>query len=1000
MKLHYSPNCLGSLLLIVLIIFIPVVGLHAQLTGVVTDAESGTGLIGVTIMKTGTTTGTTTDIDGSYSITAAPGEQLTFSYTGYTTQTVEVGSAPELNVALASDVQDLDEIVVVGYGTRKKSDLTGSLVSISSEDFEAQPLTRVDEALQGRSAGVQVTQTSGAPGAGYKIRIRGANSISGSNDPLYVVDGLIVGSIDALNVNDIKSLEVLKDAAATAIYGSRGANGVVLVTTKSGQAGEAKVELNAFWGRSNVIQKISMLSAADFARGVNFEENSEFFSPEEIERLEREGGEDWQDRLFRTAPFANYQLSFSGGSEKTQYFVSANYYDAEGTIINQQYKRYTFRTNVNANLSDRLSLGVNIFGSREVEEGVRADLSTGLTWDPTTPAFDAQGNYNFTPLIPGVGNALINPLVVPENNVRDNFGNQVIANANANYDFLNGLTLNVSGGLDRIDRNNNSYVPILVDNQGQAVVLNRTINRYQNTNRLTFQRELSPVHQLQVDAIHEQQLLTNVFSDADVTGFFSDNTTYNNLALGAIQRSNNGRFSESIQSFLGRANYNFAEQLLVTVAVRTDGASKFRAANRWGVFPSASVAYRLSETGLIPAGSAVGNLKVRLSYGLTGSQGIEALATRARPIVSPDINYPFGGGTNTIGVAPSRRLANPDLTWEKTAQYNLGVDLGLWNGKVTASVDVYRKNTTDLLLDVQLPEFVGPTVVARNIGEVRNTGVDVNLGFNPVRTADLSISTILNLSHYRNEVIALVNDEPIEMGGALGVAGIPVNPTRVEVGQPISAFRGYVFEGVYQLEDADEAARFGLQPGDARYRDINGDGVINPDDITTVGDGNPDITWGLNTNIDYKRFNLNFLLLGTHGNEIYNLQRGRMMALGATQFHATHGDYANRWTPDNPSDIPARRTNTQFLSSQFIEDGSFVTLKNVSLAYTFTPGGGFAGLDDVRLFINAGNLFILTGYSGFDPESTASGNSDVNLGIDYNAYPLARSFSAGFNLTF
>lgn len=974
--------------------------LEKTITGRVTN-EAGEALVGTTVLAKGTEKGTLTNEQGQFQLTVPDDvSTLIFSYIGYDKATVEIGGRSIINLVMQENTSSLDEVVVVGYGTAKKSDLTGSLASVSSRDFENQPLTRIDQALQGRAAGVAVTQSSGAPGAGFKIRIRGANSISGNNTPLYVVDGLVVGDINSININDIASMEVLKDASATAIYGSRGANGVVLISTKNGQKGPAKIEVETFAGVSTVAQMLDFMTPAEFAEGVNFAEGMELYTPAEINALASGGGESWEDRFFRQANFSNVQLSISGGSDAIDYYVSGNFYDAEGTIVDSDYRRYTLRANVNAKVSNKIKVGLNTFMSRDENRGVRANLATGLTWDPTTPAFDEEGNYNFTPLKPGVGNGTPNPLLAPENNVRENFDQQVIANGYFDVSLLDNLVLNISGGVEQLNIAQNSYTSLLVNNTGNARVLNRDVNRYQNTNRLTYTLDTNPNHRLQIDAIHEQQLVTRITAEATASGFFSDNTTYKNLSLGTVQRTSNNSTSESLQSFLGRVNYSLLSKFLFTASVRADGSSKFQEGNRWGVFPSGSFAWRLSEESFIQSINAINNLKLRASYGITGSQAIGPLATRAIPIVDPSVNYPFGGEAATIGVAPSNQLANPDLTWETTTQANIGVDLGLWNSRFTFSLDLYQKNTTDLLLQRILPSFVGPSVVVQNVGEVENKGFDINLGLVLVDKEDLQISSILTVSRNVNEVLALVDGSPMELGNIYYSNTFPVNPTRVEVGQPISSFRGYVFEGVYQLDEAEEASQFGKEPGDAKYQDVNGDGVISSDDIQTVGDGNPDFTWGWNWTARWKSLDINLILLGSQGNDIYNFQRMRMMGLGAAQFHAVHADYNNRWTPDNPSDIPAGRDGTEFLSSQFIEDGSFATLKTVALGYTFGNGIRGIGLDVLRLYVSAENLFILTNYTGFDPESTASGNSDVDLGIDLNTYPISRSVSVGLKLTF
>jgi TonB-linked SusC/RagA family outer membrane protein len=970
-------------------------------SGTVTSVEDGQPVPGANVLVKGTTNGASTDFDGNFTLENVSAESvLQISYLGYKSLEITVGNQTQISVQLETDSQALDEVVVVGYGTQRKSDVTGALTSVSSTDFEEQPLTRIDQAIQGRAAGVQVTQNSGAPGAGFKIRIRGANSISGNNTPLYVVDGLAVSSINSLNVNDVKSMEVLKDASATAIYGSRGSNGVVLITTKTGRKGKAKVEFESYYGVGKVAQGLRYMTPAEFARGVNHAESTEIYDASAISALENGSQENWEDRLFESAPFSNVQLSVSGGSDNVDYYVSGNYSDQDGTIVSQNYKRYGIRSNVNVKLSDKIKVGVNSYLSREDDTGVRATISTGLTWDLTTPAFDNEGNYNFTPLIPGIGNGQINPLVGPENNIRENYEHKIITNAYVNYDITDNLVLNISAGIDRSDRENNSYTSVLV-NDGRARVYNQRTNQMQNVNRLTYTYDKDENHRVQVDAVYEIGKFTNVWSEATSNGFFSDATTYKQLTLGATQRTDNRSISTSLESFLGRVNYALFDKFLFTASIRADGSSKFQEGNQWGYYPSGSIAWRVSEEDFIKNSGTISNLKIRTSYGVIGSQAIQALATRNIPIIGPGVNYPFSGGTGTVGVAPSNRLANPDLTWESTTQTNVGFDLGLWNSKVNLTLDIYKKSTTDLLLDRVLPSYVGPTVIAQNVGEVENKGFDATIGWNVFSDDDWNINSTLSFSSNDNEVIALVDGETsMELGNIYYGSTFPVNPTRVEVGEPISSFRGYKFDGVYQLGDEAEAAAFGKSPGDARYVDVNGDGILTTDDITTIGDGNADYTWGWNWDVSYKNFDLNFVLLGSQGNDIYNFQRMKMMGLGASQFHAVHADYNDRWSPTNPSNYASRRDGQEFLSSQWLEDGSYVTLKNVVLGYTFDDVLNNIGVDDLRLYASAENLFIITDYTGFDPESTASGNSDVDLGIDYNAYPINRSFTLGVKMTF
>ncbi len=971
-----------------------------EISGLITD-NMGSPLPGVNIIIKGTKSGTQAGIDGRYTINASKGDVLEFSFVGMQTANITVEAKTTIDVVLQYAENTLDEVVVVGYGTMKKSDVTGALSSVNSKDFDQQPLTTISEALQGRASGVAVNQTSGAPGAGYKIRIRGANSISGSNNPLYVVDGLIVSDINSINVNDIKAMEVLKDASSTAIYGSRGANGVVLITTKSGRSGKAKVEVDYFYRMSNVSQKIGMMTPAQFAEGVNFAEGKVIYTPEAIAGLENEGGQDWQDTLFQKAKAYNLQLAFSGGGENIDYYISGNYNDQEGTVVSQQYKRYGVRANVNAKVSEKIKVGMNTFLSRAENTGVSAGLAGGLTWDPTTPAFNEDGDYNFSPLIPGVGNGVANPLIAPQNNIRENYNNQVVANTYFNYDILENLVLNISGGVENNQINNNGYISILSNGTGTATVLNRNVNRLQNTNRLTYTLDKNPKHRLQVDAIYEIQKITTAWTEAESTGFFSDGTTYKNLALGQLQRTDNLSTSEGLQSVLGRLNYSLLNKYLFTASVRSDGSSKFQDQNQWGVFPSGSFAWRMSEENFMKDSKVINDLKIRVSYGVTGSQAIEPLATRSIPIIDPNINYPFTGGAATVGVAPSNRLANPDLTWETTNQGDIGFDLSLWNSKITLNFDMYKKLTSNLLLDRILPSYVGPTVVAQNVGEVENKGFEFTLGWNVFTNEDWHVGSTLTFSKNNNKVLSLIDgQDSMELGNNYFGGTFPVNPTIVKVGLPISSFVGYIFEGVYQLGEEAEGI-----PGQAKYKDVSGpegvpDGLITTDDITVVGNGNPDFTWGWNWSASWKNIDLNMVFLGSQGNDIYNFTRLRMMGNGATQFHAVHEDYLDRWSPTNPSNIPNDRDSTQDLSTQWLEDGSFVSLKSLAIGYTFTDVSKKIGLDDVRLYLSAENLFIITNYTGFDPESTATGNSDVDLGIDYNAYPINQSFTFGLNMTF
>ncbi|MDW5289200.1 TonB-dependent receptor [Formosa sp. PL04] len=996
-----------KLLTFILIVLCSSMASYSQniISGTVTD-ESGTPLLGVNVIESNTQNGAITDFDGKFNINLNKNpSELIFTYMGFKDKKQSVSGTSTLQVVLQEDFAQLNEVVVVGYGTAKRSDLTGAITSVSSKDFDEQPLNDVSQALQGRAAGVQVTQSSGEPGGVYKIRIRGANSITGNNDPLYVVDGQFV-DISTVNVNDIASMEVLKDASSTAIYGTRGANGVILITTKRGRAGKTKVEIDLFTGISNLTQKLDLMSPVEFAEGVNYSEGQDpndptnpFYTTSELDYLRINGGEDWQERLFQTGYSTNAQITVSGGSDAMDYYISGNIYEASGTVVDQKFKKLNLRSNLNAKLSEKFKIGLNFNVGQKESTGVQADLGSGISWDPTTPAFDENGNYNFNS-IKNVASGETNPLVSVQNNSRNNTTDQLSINGYLNFDITKNLVFNTSLGLNKSERHFNSYAPLISSANGRANVDNYYSTKLYFTNRFTYTLDINENNNLKIDAIQELVKEESNTTQIDANDFFTDLVTYKDLSIAGVQLASNSETNRELESFLGRINYSLFNKYLLTASIRADGTSVFQK-DKWGYFPSASIAWKVYEEDFIKNIESINNLKVRLSYGQVGNQGIGVYGTRSRAVIDELINYPFNGSLTT-GVAPSNRVANPDLTWETTDQFDVGVDFGMLNSALTLSVDYYKKITSNLLLDTQLPSFVGPTRQYVNSGEVENKGFEITLGARFLQNDNWNIESILSVSRNRNKVLSL-NDgvTSLEVGAAI-VPNLPVNPTRVEVGLPISTLRGYVFEGVYQLDEAAEGT-----PGTAKYKDISGpdgipDGLITTDDITNVGDGNADVTWGWNWDVSYKNWNLNFLLIGSEGNDIYNFQRARLMALGAQQFNAVHADYLNRWTPENPSNIPSSNDGTEMLSSQFIEDGSFISMKSIALGYNVDSDFlERIGVTKLRLYGSVENLFIITDYTGFDPESTASNaKDDADVGIDYGSYPISRSFIIGLNIAF
>ena len=972
------------------------------MNGTITSSEDKMPVIGADIVVKGTKKGVNSDFDGKYTLNnVSPKDVLVIGFLGFKTVEITVGNKSVIDIVLQVDAQSLNEVVVVGYGTSKKSDVTGAIASVSSKDFEKQPLTDVGKAIQGRAAGVQVRQTSGSPAGGFNIRIRGANSITGGNDPLYVVDGQFINDLSTVNVNDIQSMEVLKDASATAIYGTRGANGVVLVTTKKGRSGKPKISVDVFTSVSNVYKKLDLMSPSEFAEGVNFAEGRALYSQAEIDALKVGGGEDWQERLFCTGIANNAQLSASGGSDTIDYYISGNMLNSSGTVVSQDYKRANLRVNLNAKLTDKFKIGINFNGGVEKLNGNRADVSSGLSWDPTTPAYKEDGSYNFLPIKPGVATASRNVLIAVENNIQENTEDRLTVNGYLNYDISKDLVFNSSAGIIKVDAHNYRYEPFITSSIGIADVRNIYSTKFFNTNRLTYTKDINEKNNIKVDVIQES--VNERFDNTLITAsnFFTDLVSYKDLTAASVYKVSNSPQSRQLNSYLGRINYSLLDRYLLTLSYRADGTSVFQK-DKWGYFPSASLAWKVSDENFMKNNEIINNLKMRLSYGVTGNQGIPIYGTRSRAVLDATVNYAFNGPL-VVGAAPSNRLANPDLTWETTKQINGGFDLGLWNSAFTLSFDYYRKNTSDLLLDTQLPSYVGPTRRYLNAGVVENKGFDITLGAKILKDKKWNINSTLSVSHNKNKVLSLYDDvQYIEVGDPIRENTFPVKPTRVEVGLPINTFRGYIFEGVYQLGEEAQGT-----PGKAKYRDISGpngvpDGIITTDDITNVGSGNADFTWGWNWDVNYKNWNLNFLLTGSQGNDIYNFQRARLMALGALQFHPVYGDYRDRWTPTNPSNIPSGRDGTQILSTQFLEDGSFVAMKNIALGYNFeTDSLEKLGIDKLRVFASVENLFILTKYTGFDPESTFSSiNQDADAGIDYNSYPNNRTFTFGINIGF
>ena len=1008
------------------------------ISGKVTD-EQGTSLPGATVLFKGTNAGTTTDSEGRYKLNV-PGnaEVLVVSFVGYITQEITIGTASTIDVALVEDILTLSEVVVVGYGTQKKSDITGAISSVKGDELTQLSIQRVDQALQGRAAGVLVLNTAGAPGANTTIRVRGMNSINGGNNALVVIDGLQGGNLNALNPNDIESIEILKDASATAIYGSRGSNGVILITTRGGKKGKPIIDYNFSYGSQKIRHKLDVMGAADYARTRNAYEatlNSSgtpdpIFSDARIQELERTGGTDWQDVIYQKAPIQNHQLTISGGTDNLNYMVSGGYLNQEGILINSAYKRFTLRANLTANITKNLNFGLNWSGSKEAGNSPPYGGGTALSflgqavniaprWDPTTPPYDAEGNYNRHPAGYGAYDTW-NPLAAAKEPVIKNNTIRNSINTYLELRIIEGLKLKVTGGATIENTNNKSYFnsktregqPI-GGKVGYATIDEGLSTSYQNSNILTYDRDFGSQHHLTITAVAEQQYSKFEGSGLVASKFTVDQTGVNDLGGAEQINSKYSSVNERvINSYLGRINYSYGGRYLLTVSYRADGSSVFGANNKWGYFPSASLAWRASEESFIQALNIFTDLKLRGSWGVTGNQAIGAYQTIAA--MSSGSNYPYSGNDGTDLGFIIANPPNPNLKWESTTQSNIGLDVSVFRGRLGATVDLYKKTTKDLLLKRTLPSYTGFTSIMDNVGSVENKGIELSIIGDPL-VGVVKWNSGLTISWNRNKVLDLGEVTRLEFRTTYGGYGLKNGFMQLRVGEPFGQMYGYGYEGTWKTSDADKAALFGQLPGDPKYTDVSGDGKINSDDIMIMGNAIPDYIFGWTNRLSFKDLDLTFLIQGSKGNDIFNQGRIRLEA----PYEGTSSRMLDRWTVDNQdTDVPAftdavTRQNAGLVSKvslgsgdagrlqRYVEDGSYIRLKNITLAYNI-PSFLYkkTGLTRLRVYVSGTNLITLTKYTGYDPEVSAYNSNDAQIGVDLSNYPTARTYTFGIDVTF
>ncbi|OBQ55294.1 SusC/RagA family TonB-linked outer membrane protein [Tamlana sp. s12] len=993
-----------------------------QVSGTVTD-ENNTPIPGINVIIAKTTTGTATDFDGGFQLEVKPGDVLQFSYIGYVSQSVKITGQKTISVVMAEDTSQLDEVVVVGYGARKKSDITGAVSSVKSEELTAFPVLDASQALQGRAAGVDVqTNNGGEPGAPISIKIRGNTSINASSNPLIVVDGFVGANMP--QAGDIASMEVLKDASATAIYGSQGANGVIMITTKKGKSGRLSVELNSTYSVQNTSNRLDLLNADDFA---DYQNQIRVNQGNTNAYVQDAYDTDWQDMIYRTGGTANHQLSFSGGTDKAQFYASGTYYNQDGILVNSGYERITFLTNVDAQVTDKLKLGVNLTGGISQKTGVTTQSNGSVTvggddvvtlamrFAPDKGVYNSDGSFSTNDKI---GDEVDNPYAVATQRDDDTEIETFRANIFAEYEIIEGLTFKTTFGMSSRNQFRGIYMPrtltVTAGNglDGRAIIDQTKSTSVLSENYLTYNKEIGKGTLTLLGGYSYQNNQNNATYN-EGTGTLSDSFSYYGLysARNLIQPTVGDIYKNEreIQSVFGRINYDLNDKYLFTATVRRDGASNFAKNEKYATFPSGAIGWKISNENFLKDSNTISNLKFRASYGATGNPSISPYQSLALS----EILYASSGGSTVSAITPFQP-ANPDLKWETSIQSNFGLDLGLFNNRVSLSVDYYNIDTKDLIMaDSGMPQYLGfgNDQILKNVGEINNTGVEVFLTTRNIVKDNFSWTSDFVFSKNKNTVTRL--NKGLDIFGNGAPSYFSVNNTYIlREGEEVGLFWGYEYAGVYQggtLPDGTVAIA-GAQAGDPLFVDHDGSGDFSTGDRDIIGNPNPDFTWGFTNNLSLKNWDLNVFFQGSQGGEIFNMTQ---VQLNNGDSNTTYDYYNNAWSSTNTGSNEPRVGNnsSREMSSRFVEDGSYVRLKNLSLGYNFpTKVLDNIGVERLRLSVSGQNLLTFTNYSGLDPEVSyfgaqggANGNnlaSNTTRGFDFGSYPTVRSFTFGLNLTF
>ena len=971
-------------------------------------------LPGASVVVKGTTRGVSTDFDGNYTIEAGPDDILQFSYIGYTAKEVKVGSQTQINVVLEAG-NELDEVVVIGYGTTTKSDLTGSVSTVSSEEITQIPSSRVDQVLQGRAAGVQVTQTSGAPGAGTVIRVRGGNSITGSNEPLWVIDGIVVGTnfnLNNINANDIKSIEILKDASSIAIYGSRGANGVVLVTTKNGAGagfGRPQVSVGVYTSMQMVPEQPDMLSQAEQIAFTN--ESAEFRSaaipfPNDPSTYPNN---DWYDLLMDPSPIYNADISIAGTSENgnVNYYNSLNYFNQDGLIISTGIEKYIFRSNLDLKLSDKLKTGFRINYSRINQDNGVVGYGNVFANLPTQPIYNDDGTFNGFDEI--VGSPWSNPIANAQLNTNETFTNNLLATAYLEYSpwpkWMIRSTFSPEFNNIKQNRFTSSQSPDLLEvgDLGRASVRTVASSGWNNENTIQYQSDFGENHSVTALAGASFQKVSTEIAEAEAFGITSDAAGFNNLGFSDPTRSvvSSDFTGFQIASFFGRLNYTYKDKYLLTLVGRTDGSSVFAEGNKYEFYPSIAGAWKISEESFMQDQSFFRDLKLRASYGKSGNQAIDPYRTLG---VLTEANTTLNGAEVpglTLG-----RPSNPNLKWETTTSLDIALEASMFGGRLFTEFNYYQKETNDLLLDVTIPRQTGFTSQLQNVGSLENKGWEFLINSTNINTDNFNWNSTLTLSSNKNKILDLggVDFIDVTVDAILGSGN-----TRLIVGESVPVFTGVRYLGTWKSQEEIDAS--GLTDpqvvGGSRFEDLNGDGIISTEDNVVLGSPLPDLIFGFENSFSYKNLDFSFYFQGTTGNEVYNLRmRNHYFNRGET---TKFGDLRDRWTINNPtSDIPRAGgdsvTNTP-PNSEYVEDGSHIRLKTARIAYNFPVEkmGWGNRVKNMSLYVSGSNLLLFSDFRLIDPETSNFGRTglgNIAQGFSDGEYPNPRVLTLGLNVTF